>query len=56
MPECAEKDTIPYLRVIKKLKKIKTVEVCSKKCIQNPDCDYWKWKVAQFTQYRGIIV
>jgi len=42
--ECAEKDMIPYLRVIKKLKKIKTVEDCSKKCIQNPDCDYWKWK------------
>merc|ERR1712130_433933 len=42
--ECAQKDTIPVLRVIEKLKKVKTVEACSQKCIQNPDCDYYKWK------------
>jgi len=42
--ECADKDKIPVLRVIEKLKKVKTVEDCSKKCIQNPDCDYYKWK------------
>jgi hypothetical protein len=42
--ECADKDTIPVLRVIEKLKKVKTVLDCSKKCIANPDCDYYKWK------------
>merc|ERR1712130_816223 len=42
--QCADKDKIPVLRVIEKLKKVKTVEDCSKKCIQNPDCDYYKWK------------
>ena len=52
LPECADKDKIPVLRVIEKLKKVKTVEDCSKKCIQNPDCDYYKWKV---TQTRNLL-
>ena len=47
LPECAGKDTIPVLRTIEKLKKVKTVSDCSQKCIQNPDCDYYKWKVTQ---------
>ena len=54
MPECAEKDTIPVLRTIAKLKKVKTVSACSKECIENPDCDYYKWKVAQ-TQSQFIL-
>ena len=53
-PECADKDTIPVLRVIEKLKKVKTVEDCSKKCNQNSDCDYYKWKVTQ-TQSKFIM-
>merc|ERR1712130_516311 len=40
---CAAKDTIPVLRVIEKLKKVKTEEDCSTKCTQNADCDYYKW-------------
>ena len=52
-PDCAEKDTIPVLRTIAKLKKVKTVSDCSKKCLQNPDCDYYKWKVTQ-TQSKSI--
>ena len=54
LPECAEKDTIPVLRVIEKLKKVKTVSDCAKKCIQNPDCDFYKWKVTQ-TQLQFIL-
>ena len=26
---------------------------CSQKCLQNPDCDYYKWKVTQ-TQLKSI--
>merc|ERR1712192_101023 len=42
--DCAAKDTIPVLRTIAKLKKVKTVSDCFKKCLQNTDCDYYKWK------------
>ena len=47
LPGCAAKDTIPVLRVIEKLKKVKTEEDCSTKCTQNADCDYYKWMVTQ---------
>ena len=52
--ECAEKDTIPTFRVIEKLKKVKTVSDCTNKCIHNPDCDFYKWKVTQ-TQSQFIL-
>jgi len=42
---CAEQDMVPVrLRILSKLKKVKTVEDCSKECLQNDDCDYYKWK------------
>merc|ERR1711963_569078 len=42
--ECADKDKIPVLRTIAKLRKVKTVESCSVKCTQNSACEYYKWK------------
>jgi len=42
--ECAEKDTIPVLQTVEKLKRVETVSACSEKCNEDPACDYYKWK------------
>ena len=54
LPECAEKNTIPALRVIEKLKKVKTVADCSQKCNQEPDCGFYKWKVIYSVVFFGF--
>ena len=36
------------------IKNVKTVSDCARKYIQNPDCDYYKWKVTQ-TQSQFIL-
>ena len=40
-------DSAPYLRVVEKIKQVKTVESCQQKCQDNPDCDHFKWKVSK---------
>ena len=38
----AEKDTIPVLQTIEKLKSVETVSASSKNCNQDLACDYYK--------------
>ena len=46
-PDCSEPNTIPYLRLVKTIKKVKKVENCQKLCQNSDSCDYFKWKVGQ---------
>ena len=41
----AEDDTIPVFQTIEKLKRVETASACSQNCNQDPDCEFYKWKV-----------
>ena len=43
--DCAEEDSIPVLQTIEKLKRVETVLICAQNCNQDPDCEFYKWKV-----------
>ena len=37
------KNVVPYLKMLKAYKKIKTTAICKAKCAQNKTCQYWVW-------------
>ena len=53
--ECENGKYPKQLKVYKKIKKVKKWTTCRNSCIDDPNCDYFKWKVHRSCLLRILL-